>query len=127
MPIDATSSARAHDHAWRVHVARVMPELRARQDDVCAICGGPVDFGAPARSSRSPSVDHIVPVHAGGVHCPPVDELRLVHFGCNSRRGARTRAMQHAVARSFVSVVEVLPDLPVGRRGRSRSYKEDLF
>src|SRR5262245_13157201 len=89
----ATARARGR---WRDHVARVMPALRARADDACALCGGPIDLAAPARSARSPSVDHVVPLHAGGLELASVDELRLVHYGCNSKRGNRTRARARA-------------------------------
>jgi len=98
---------RAHGRAWRDHVARLMPELRARSGDVCELCGGEVDFAARARSSRSPSVDHVVPIHAGGDRLPPVDELRLVHYGCNSRRGNRTR--RRGVASPVAPAVELRP------------------
>lgn len=67
-----------------------MPELRSRSDDLCELCGGPIDFEAPPRSRRAPSVDHIVPLHMGGDPLPPLEELRLAHFGCNARRGNRT-------------------------------------
>jgi hypothetical protein len=70
-----------------------MPELRGRSSDLCELCGGPIDFDAPARSPASASVDHVVPRHAGGDLLPPVDELRLVHYGCNSRRGNHTRRL----------------------------------
>jgi hypothetical protein len=58
-------SRRAHGQQWRVHIARLTPELRARADDCCELCGEPIDFEALPRSSRSASVDHIIPVHAG--------------------------------------------------------------
>jgi HNH endonuclease len=102
-----------------MHVARLMPELRARADDRCELCGEPIDFEAPPRSRRSVSVDHIIPVHAGGQHLPPVEELRLAHFGCNARRGALTRARHRSIVDGFVTVVELRPDPPRHRRGRS--------
>jgi len=56
--------------------------------EVCAICGVALDHNAPARSRLSPTIDHIVPWSLGG---DPWDEgnLRVVHYGCNSARGAR--------------------------------------
>jgi 5-methylcytosine-specific restriction endonuclease McrA len=104
-----------------------MPELRARADDCCELCGEPIDFDAPPRSRRSVSVDHIIPVHAGGQQLPPIDEVRLAHIGCNARRGNRTRARQREIARAFVTVVELRDELPVRRRGRSRSFQEEGF
>jgi hypothetical protein len=127
MSVDASPRDRPHGQAWRLHVARLMPELRSRADDLCELCGAPIDFDAPARSSMSASVDHVVPVHAGGAHLPPVDELRLAHYGCNSRRGNRTRARGAAAPVAVRSAVELMPEAEprardyerfrVGRRG----------
>lgn len=66
----------------------------------CAICGGALDFTAPARSRWAPSVDHLLPVSRTR-HLDEPTRRRLandpqglvpVHYGCNARRGAgRTR------------------------------------
>jgi 5-methylcytosine-specific restriction endonuclease McrA len=66
-------------------------ELRkrlVRDASVCAICRYPLLKGAPARTPYSPSVDHVVPLAFGGA---PFDErnLRVTHYGCNSRLGAK--------------------------------------
>jgi hypothetical protein len=101
-----------------------MPQLRARADDLCELCGEPIDFEAPARSSRRPSVDHVVPLHAGGDPLPPVDELRLAHHGCNSRRGNRTR--RRVGVRPVAPAVELRPALeprPVAYIPHVRSHK----
>jgi 5-methylcytosine-specific restriction endonuclease McrA len=92
-----------------------MPELRARADDRCELCGEPIDWEAPPRSRRSVSVDHIIPLHAGGRELPPVEELRLAHVSCNARRGALTRARQRALVDRFVTVVELRPEPPLRR------------
>jgi len=76
------TSVSIRSRAWRSHAAAMMPALRSRSDDLCELCGQPIDFDAPARSSRAPSVDHVVPRHAGGEALPPLEELRLVHVGC---------------------------------------------
>lgn len=62
----------------------------------CALCGEPLDFTAPPRSPRAPSVDHIVPIKAmAGMAMADQQRLatdpaalRAVHLGCNARRGA---------------------------------------
>jgi 5-methylcytosine-specific restriction endonuclease McrA len=87
-----------------------MPELRSRADDCCELCGAPIDFEAPPRTRRAPSVDHVVPLHAGGAELPPLDELRLAHVACNSRRGRRTR--QLAPRFPVRAAVELRPDAP---------------
>ena len=68
-------------HAWRKVAAKVLARA-----DACALCGLPLVPDAPPRSRWSSSVDHIVPVSAGG---PWFDEhnLRASHYGCNSRKG----------------------------------------
>jgi 5-methylcytosine-specific restriction endonuclease McrA len=62
----------------------------------CALCGEPLDFDAPPRSPRSPSVDHIIPLAVLRQY-PPAERrrlsissenLRAAHYGCNSSRGA---------------------------------------
>ena len=52
----------------------------------CTICGGALDFDAPARSRWSPSVDHIRALALGGAPFDP-SNLRVAHYGCNSSRG----------------------------------------
>jgi hypothetical protein len=71
------------------------------------VCGGPIDYEARARSSRSPSVDHVFPRAHGGAELAPIDELRLVHYGCNGARGNRTRRMVPALP--VTQAVELRP------------------
>src|SRR5262249_14368846 len=80
-------------------------------------------YEAPPRSRRAPSVDHVVPLHLGGTPLPPVDELRLVHVGCNARRGNRTRALArnpNRIVPVVVSAVEVRDDPEPAPLRRSR-------
>jgi 5-methylcytosine-specific restriction endonuclease McrA len=51
----------------------------------CACCGKAFIFGMP-RHPRSPTVDHIIPLHLGG---DPYNlaNLLAVCYGCNSRGG----------------------------------------
>jgi hypothetical protein len=65
----------------------------------CHVCGEALDFDAPPRSSRAPSVDHIVPLkELRRLHPADYDRratdpsnMRPCHVGCNARRGAGTR------------------------------------
>ena len=100
-----------------------MPALRARADDCCELCGGPIDWEAPVRSAKSASVDHVVPVHAGGHELPAVEELRLSHYGCNSARGNRTRRGRGLPMQAVVSAVEVEPDVAP----RERDYEPAVY
>ena len=73
-------------YAWRKVAAKVLARA-----DACALCGLPLVPDAPARSRWSSSVDHIVPVSAGG---PWFDDhnLRACHYGCNARKGGVRKA-----------------------------------
>lgn len=70
----------------------------AERDTHCGICGGQLDVDAPVfepggahrRAVINPcaaTIDHIVPMSAGG--SDELDNLQLVHFTCNARKGAR--------------------------------------
>ena len=56
--------------------------------DVCAICGQPVDKRLKAPHPLSATVDHIIPVSLGG-HPFDLDNLQLAHLVCNMKKGAR--------------------------------------
>jgi hypothetical protein len=56
----------------------------------CSICGGLLDFDAPARSKWSPSVDHVDPLALGGDPFA-LSNLRASHLGCNASRGVGRR------------------------------------
>jgi 5-methylcytosine-specific restriction endonuclease McrA len=58
-----------------------------RSASECAICGRVLLHDAPPRSPWSPSLDHLMPVAFGGTNA--LENLRVVHVSCNSRRGAR--------------------------------------
>lgn len=50
--------------------------------DVCGICGQPVDFNLKFPHPLSPCVDHIIPVAKGG-HPSDITNLQLAHLSCN--------------------------------------------
>jgi hypothetical protein len=90
------------DYAYRKARAQVLKTAQS-----CAICGEPLDFDAPPRSSRSPSVDHVLAVsrtvgvsEATRQHiATDLRNLRAVHYGCNSRRGAGRQRRRHTSRR----------------------------
>lgn len=53
----------------------------------CQICFEPIDWSKRGSRRLSPSVDHIVPISKGGEHV--YDNCRMVHFGCNAKKGNR--------------------------------------
>jgi len=56
----------------------------------CQLCGEVIDRDAPARSSHSATVDHIVAVLDGGSWYE-LDNLRAAHLVCNSVRANKGR------------------------------------
>ncbi len=58
------------------------------RDEVCALCGMPVDKSRKFPDPLSASVDHIIPVSKGG-HPSALDNLQLTHLICNEVKGSR--------------------------------------
>ena len=54
--------------------------------DICAICGKPVDKTLKSPNPMSASVDHIIPVSKGG-HPSDLSNLQLAHRACNRAKG----------------------------------------
>ena len=53
--------------------------------DVCGICGKPVDFSLKFPHPLSPCIDHIIPVNKGG-HPSDLKNLQLAHLSCNRQK-----------------------------------------
>lgn len=58
------------------------------QQEVCAICGKPVDKSLPFPDPFSATVDHIIPVAKGG-HPSALDNLQLAHLICNQIKSSK--------------------------------------
>lgn len=58
-----------------------------RDERTCHICGDAVDLSLPKYHPMSKSFDHVIPLSKGGSHS--MVNVKLAHFGCNSRKGAR--------------------------------------
>lgn len=77
-------------------IERVRPRvIYARDKFTCGICGKPIDMDTRAPHPLSPSLDHVVPLSAGGQHTSL--NLRAAHFICNSRRGNRGPAQTRMI------------------------------
>lgn len=61
-----------------------------RDDWTCQICGDPVNRDAQVPDLDAPTVDHTIPLVAGGEHGP--DNWQTAHFYCNSVKGASQAA-----------------------------------
>lgn len=53
--------------------------------NVCGICGKPVDFSIKYPHPLSPCIDHIIPVAKGG-HPSDISNLQLAHWTCNRQK-----------------------------------------
>ena len=64
------------------------------QQDVCAICGRPVNKRIKFPDPMSASVDHIIPIAKGG-HPTALDNLQLTHLICNQTKGTKLTIEQN--------------------------------
>lgn len=84
----------ANWHARRAAAAGVaeidrsitISSLLKRDKHMCGICGLPIVENAKTRNERA-SIDHIVPLKAGGSHT--WNNVRAAHYGCNNSKGNR--------------------------------------
>lgn len=53
-----------------------------KTQNVCGICGQPVDMSLKFPNPMSKSIDHIIPIVRGG-HPSDIDNLQLAHLSCN--------------------------------------------
>lgn len=58
------------------------------QQEVCALCGRPVDKNLPFPNPWCATVDHIIPVAKGG-HPSALDNLQLAHLICNQVKSSK--------------------------------------
>ena len=56
--------------------------------EVCGICGKPVDKNLKFPHPLSPTIDHIIPIDRGG-HPSAIENLQLAHFACNRQKSDR--------------------------------------
>ncbi|WP_103379738.1 HNH endonuclease [Pseudonocardia dioxanivorans] len=71
----------------RLIEGRPRREIFVRDNWTCQLCNEPVDQLLAYPHHMSASIDHIVPVRDGGSHTRA--NVRLAHYICNVRRGAR--------------------------------------
>ncbi len=56
-----------------------------RTQEVCGICGYPVDKSLKYPDPMSATIDHIIPINKGG-HPSDIDNMQLAHFACNRQK-----------------------------------------
>ncbi|WP_328920337.1 HNH endonuclease [Streptomyces sp. NBC_00208] len=91
-------------------------EIGARDDWVCGLCQDPVDQAYQHPDPRSPSIDHVRCIAAGGSDTR--DNVRLTHWGCNHERNASTPLGTVEEAETQRAVLLRIPAL--------RAYAESL-
>ncbi len=73
-----------YDGPHRTQFAKNKLKILASQD-ICGICGLPVDKSLKWPDPMSATVDHIIPVKKGG-HPSDISNLQLAHFACNRQK-----------------------------------------
>lgn len=74
--------------AHRANYERNKKRILATQN-ICGICGQPVDMSLKYPHPMSATIDHIIPVNGpGGLkgHPSSIDNLQLAHFSCNRQK-----------------------------------------
>jgi Restriction endonuclease len=56
-----------------------------KTENICGICGNPVDKRLKTPNPMSPVIDHIVPLSKGG-HPSAIENLQLAHWTCNRQK-----------------------------------------
>lgn len=72
------------DGTHRVQFDKNKKKIYATQN-ICGICGQPVDFSIKYPHPLSPCIDHIIPVAKGG-HPSSLKNLQLAHRTCNRQK-----------------------------------------
>lgn len=85
IPLKKASGKRPDQNGThRKQFERNKKKIYATQD-ICAICGKPVDFSIPYPHPLSACIDHIIPVSKGG-HPSDINNMQLAHMTCNRQK-----------------------------------------
>ena len=69
-------------------VSKVIPsEIFKRDNFICMLCNKPLDMKTTRYDPLYPSIDHIIPLSKGGLHCP--ENVQAAHYRCNCLKGNR--------------------------------------
>jgi len=68
-------------------IRELVNQLEARDGSRCTLCGAPIDMRLPGTAKDGPTLEHRIPISAGGTN--DLDNLALAHHVCNARRGRR--------------------------------------
>lgn len=62
-------------------------DVRMKRGDDCYLCGGRINYTLRFPHPKSPSLDHIKPISAGGAHS--LQNTAMAHLECNIRKSDR--------------------------------------
>ncbi len=82
----------AHRQAYNRNKKRILAT-----QNICGICGRPVDLTLTPGDPLAPCIDHIIPVAKGG-HPSSLENLQLAHAGCNRQKSDKIFKNQEIVA-----------------------------
>ena len=85
----------------RTALNRNTKKIMATQD-ICGICGRPVDKSLKYPHPLAATVDHIIPVSRGG-HPSDLDNLQLAHWTCNRQKADKLLKEQHEQSSGVIS------------------------
>lgn len=60
-------------------------QIILKTQNICGICGQPVDVRLKYPHPMSPVIDHIIPINKGG-HPSDIANLQLAHWTCNREK-----------------------------------------
>ncbi len=70
----------AHRAAYERNKKRILAT-----QNICGICGKPVDMSLKHGHPMAATIDHIIPIAKGG-HPSDIDNLQLAHWSCNRQK-----------------------------------------
>ena len=116
-------------YAW--HKARTLRMSLARANqEACCRCGQPIDYTLHGNQRYGPTIDHLVPLQAGGEIAPTPDLLAPAHRACNSSHGQKVKtaldrmgrnANGNASRNSTNAISKSLGNVPSSSQGNSRT------
>lgn len=93
----------AHRSVFEKNKRRIL-----KTQEVCGICGKPVDKSLRFPHPLSPCIDHIIPVDKGG-HPSDLANLQLAHLCCNRAKSNKILGASEQAQEETVISNRVLP------------------
>lgn len=94
-----------------------LEDVCARDGWVCGLCIGPIDPAIRGDRYLEGTVDHIVPISAGGTHT--MDNVQPAHWTCNAAKRNSTDVATMSVPGPWKRVIARWPDAAPDRRTRA--------